>query len=159
MHISFFTLFDATIISHLDSESITRMFQGVPEMFRCFDGCTSSFILYKIWTTPNVAAALQTPQKIVGTASFSRISKIAATSAPVHAPVPGNGIATKIHRPMALYLWTSRPLRCAFFSRAVIFSCHHGLRFFSQWKMWRMYRIEKGTGTMLPNIAAISASG
>ena len=43
--------------------------------------------------------AMVTPRKMTGTARFKRISSTAAMSAPVHAPVPGNGMATKSSSP------------------------------------------------------------
>ena len=43
--------------------------------------------------------AMVTPRKMIGTARFKRISSTAAMSAPVHAPVPGNGMATKSSSP------------------------------------------------------------
>ena len=43
--------------------------------------------------------AMVTPRKMTGTARFKRISSTAAMSAPVHAPVPGSGMATKSSRP------------------------------------------------------------
>ena len=53
-----------------------------------------------------IAAAMQTPIKMIGTACFSFISISAAISAPVHAPVPGAGIATKISSPQGPYFFT-----------------------------------------------------
>ena len=43
--------------------------------------------------------AMVTPRKMTGTARFKRISSTAAMSAPVHAPVPGSGMATKSSSP------------------------------------------------------------
>ena len=43
--------------------------------------------------------AMVTPRKMTGTSRFKRISSTAAMSAPVHAPVPGNGMATKSSSP------------------------------------------------------------
>ena len=43
--------------------------------------------------------AMVTPSRMTGTARFKRISSTAAMSAPVHAPVPGSGMATKSSRP------------------------------------------------------------
>ena len=43
--------------------------------------------------------AMVTPSRMTGTARFKRISSTAAMSAPVHAPVPGNGMATKSSSP------------------------------------------------------------
>lgn len=45
--------------------------------------------------------AITTPQKITGTAFLSRRSISAAISDPVHAPVPGSGIATNSRSPHA----------------------------------------------------------
>ena len=43
--------------------------------------------------------AMTTPRKMTGTARFRRMLSTAAISAPVHAPVPGSGMATKIKSP------------------------------------------------------------
>ena len=43
--------------------------------------------------------AMATPSRMTGTARFRRISSTAAMSAPVHAPVPGSGMATKSSSP------------------------------------------------------------
>ena len=43
--------------------------------------------------------AIISPRKIAGTDFFILIPISAAISAPVHAPVPGNGIATKKNKP------------------------------------------------------------
>ena len=43
--------------------------------------------------------AMVTPSRMTGTARFRRISSTAAMSAPVHAPVPGSGMATKSSSP------------------------------------------------------------
>lgn len=43
--------------------------------------------------------AMTTPRKMTGTARFKRMLSTAAISAPVHAPVPGSGMATKIKSP------------------------------------------------------------
>ena len=43
--------------------------------------------------------AMATPSRMTGTARFKRISSTAAMSAPVHAPVPGSGMATKSSSP------------------------------------------------------------
>ena len=78
-----------------------------------------------MWIKPKVtvvimAAAIHTPKKMEGMALFNRMSSTAATNAPVQAPVPGNGMATRMQRPIALYLRTTRPFRWAFFSSRVI---------------------------------------
>ena len=43
--------------------------------------------------------AMATPRKMTGTARFKRILSTAAMSAPVHAPVPGSGMATNSSSP------------------------------------------------------------
>ena len=43
--------------------------------------------------------AMVTPSRMTGTARFKRISSTAAMRAPVHAPVPGSGMATKSSSP------------------------------------------------------------
>ena len=83
-----------------------------------------------------IPAAIQTPRKIVGIAFFSLMSSIAATRAPVQAPVPGSGTATKMHKPKALYFLTSLPLICAFFSRLEIIQSSRSLRLLSQEKIF-----------------------
>ena len=96
-----------------------------------------------MWINPKVtiviiAAAMHTPRKMAGMAFFSRMSSTAATKAPVQAPVPGSGMATRMQRPMVLYYRTTRPFRWAFFSSRVIFSSHHLLRLRSQVNTCRM---------------------
>lgn len=43
--------------------------------------------------------AKSTPKKLADTAAQNGISRMAATNAPVHAPVPGKGTATNSIRP------------------------------------------------------------
>ena len=50
--------------------------------------------------------AISSPSRIMGTAVFSLISRIEAITAPVQAPVPGRGTATKSRRPSASYFRT-----------------------------------------------------
>ena len=59
-----------------------------------------------------ISPAPTTPQKIDAIAFALFISKRDATSAPVHAPVPGRGIATKMKSPQAAYF----SIRGRFFS-------------------------------------------
>ena len=47
--------------------------------------------------------AAKTPKHIIGKATFLFIPRTVATIAPVHAPVPGRGIATKTNSPNAAY--------------------------------------------------------
>ena len=57
--------------------------------------------------------AMSTPAKMEGRAFRSGMSKKAAASAPVQAPVPGRGTATKSMSPRYLYFVTFRPFRWA----------------------------------------------
>ena len=50
-----------------------------------------------------IAAAVSTPRAMAGKASFTFMSIIAAISEPVHAPVPGSGIATNRNSPQKAY--------------------------------------------------------
>ena len=47
--------------------------------------------------------AVNTPSAITGNDFFTCMSKASATNAPVHAPVPGRGIATKRYNPHFAY--------------------------------------------------------
>ena len=98
--------------------------------------------------------AMRTPAKMEGTALRRGMSRKAATRAPVQAPVPGRGMATKMARPRYLYLVTFRPFRWAFFSRVVTRWFSRGSRRRIHWKIRRMYTTIKGTGNMLPTTAA-----
>ena len=56
--------------------------------------------LIPTWVRPSIMRpAVITPRNTAGKAFFSRMSKNAAARLPVHAPVPGNGMATKSHSP------------------------------------------------------------
>ena len=50
-----------------------------------------------------MSPAAITPAKIAGIACFHFRRNTAATSAPVHAPVPGSGIAKRTNSPKAAY--------------------------------------------------------
>ena len=57
--------------------------------------------------------AIKTPIAIAGIAIFNRILSMADTKAPIHAPVPGSGIATKMQIPQKAYLMTTLLFTCA----------------------------------------------
>ncbi len=104
-----------------------------------------------------MAPAMTTPRKMAGTAWRIRISSRAATNAPVQAPVPGSGMATRITRPGRRYFRTTRPFRWARRSRAVTFS-PNSFVFRSHPKIRRISSKMKGTGTMFPAMAATQAA-
>ena len=83
---------------------------------------------------------------------FSFISSIAAISAPVQAPVPGSGIATKINNPQNAYFCTVSDLLFALFSRRVTSPSSLGI--FSRIKanIFLMNIIINGTGIRFPII-------
>ena len=62
-------------------------------------------------TAVMIAAAIHTPRKTQGNACFTFIFISAATRAPVHAPVPGRGIATNRRSPKGPYFSTVSLLR------------------------------------------------
>ena len=94
---------------------------------------------------------------MAGRAVRSRRSSTSATRAPVQAPVPGSGIATRMIRPMVRYFFTIRPLRCARRSSQSIFGPTQ-LDLRSQSKIRRSKRMRKGIGTRLPRMAAAAAA-
>ena len=55
-------------------------------------------------TASMMAPAAATPSRIISMACFRSTPSSEATSAPVQAPVPGRGMATRINRPKSLYL-------------------------------------------------------
>ena len=55
-------------------------------------------------TASTMAPAAATPSRIISMACFRSTPSSEATSAPVQAPVPGRGMATRINRPRSLYL-------------------------------------------------------
>ena len=80
-----------------------------------FNLCTAPILMPQDYTTVKTAStpwemirtatpAMQTPIPMAGTAAYSRRPSMAATSAPVHAPVPGRGMATRMSRPSSSYL-------------------------------------------------------
>ena len=95
---------------------------------------------------------------MLGSALRRGISRKAATSAPVQAPVPGSGMATKIIRPRYLYLVTFCPFRWAFFSSLSTRLLSLGMWRRIQRKIRRMYTTMKGTGIILPIMAATNAA-
>ena len=116
----------------------------------------------KVFINPKVAEstitpASNTPKQIAISASFRRISRMPATSAPVHAPVPGNGIATNRQSPHRRYFVTSLPLMCALFSIRSMIAPHIGcLR--SQVNTCRMKSTINGTGIIFPTKLAKNSS-
>ena len=106
-----------------------------------------------------IPAAMSTPSRMLGTALRIRMSSSAATSAPVHAPVPGSGMATKISSPSGPYFCTVSPLRCALLSIFATKPSSFGICRRIHANICRMNRIMNGTGSILPSTAAVSASG
>lgn len=99
-------------------------------------------------TKVTIKPATITPSNIGRIASFNRISIKAATKAPVQAPVPGNGIATKINKPKDLYFFTELLLFSALSSN--FFINFTNLVFLSHSKICRINNKINGTGIMLP---------
>ena len=83
-----------------------------------------------------MAPAVMTPSVMDGQASFRSISIMAAISAPVHAPVPGSGIATNMNRPQNWYFFTVSILLMARFSSFVTRLFSHLLFVRSQAKIF-----------------------
>ncbi len=64
-------------------------------------------------------AVLMTPRAMAGKARFRRMSSMAATRAPVHAPVPGSGMATRTKSPQKAYFCTTSDFFSARISKRV----------------------------------------
>ena len=105
-----------------------------------------------------IAAAMHTPTKITGTALFSFRCSRAATSAPVQAPVPGSGMATRIKSPQLPYFSTTSPFPSARFSKRVISPSNRLQCVLSQAKIRRIKMMMNGTGTMFPRMEEPSAT-
>ena len=88
-----------------------------------------------------------------GKASFTFMSIIAAMREPVHAPVPGRGMATKRNRPQKAYFFTVSILPMARFSSRVTRLSSQRLFVRSQAKIFLMNTMINGTGTRFPMIA------
>ena len=98
--------------------------------------------------------ATTTPAKMDGMAFLKGISRNAAAKAPVQAPVPGRGMATKSISPRYLYFVTFCPFRCAFFSSLSTRRFSRGICRRIHWKILRIYTRIKGTGRIFPMMAA-----
>lgn len=98
-----------------------------------------------------------TPIIIAGNALFILISSIAATSAPVHAPVPGSGIATRSTRPNHSYFSTIPDCFFAFSSNLQTRWSSFSLLVLINANTFRTNNMIIGTGIKLPIIAAKSA--
>ena len=107
-------------------------------------------------TTETITAAMRTPSAMAGNACFRRISNTAATSEPVHAPVPGSGIATRMHRPSSSYFFSRSSFAAAFFSSRDTSRSRNALFFLSHSNARRVKRIRNGTGKRFPIIAVIN---
>ena len=101
--------------------------------------------------------AVKTPAPIMGIAFFMRMSKMDATKAPVHAPVPGKRTATSKKSPKFLYLFTFSPLRWALISNLSITGAVFSY-VLSQEKILRKNNKIKGTGIIFPMKDANNAS-
>ena len=86
-----------------------------------------------------------------------RISSTSATSAPVHAPVPGRGMATSSTSPSVRYFRTVRPFKCARRSRRSTFGPSHAL-FRIRANTRRSSSKIQGTGVRFPAIAVTAAT-
>ncbi|MPN42900.1 hypothetical protein SDC9_190458 [bioreactor metagenome] len=93
--------------------------------------------------------AIKTPLAIMGKHFLIRMSVRAAISAPVHAPVPGNGIATNISKPQSRQRFTLSLCRI---ERISSFSMSFEKPFLlrKNWKILRINNNINGTGIMLP---------
>ena len=96
--------------------------------------------------------AVTTPSAIGGKASLTRISSMAAMSEPVHAPVPGSGMATKMNRPQKRARRTVSDFLSARCSMRVTKPLSRSLFVRSQAKILRMKSTMNGTGTRLPRM-------
>lgn len=119
---------------------------------------------YSMALTPYVnivtmQAAVRTPIAIDGNALLSCMSSIAAIRAPVHAPVPGSGIATNIIKPQNWYLRTCSFLLSALSSKCLTMRASLSLLLCIHLKILRINSIMKGIGTRLPITDTIKASG
>ena len=102
-------------------------------------------------------AAIRTPAAMAGIARFSCMSSIAAIRAPVQAPVPGSGIATKSIRPQNSYFKTFSLFLSALASILAAIPASHSLLPFIQLNILRMKTIMNGIGIKFPITAAITA--
>ena len=94
--------------------------------------------------------AVTTPSAIGGKASLTRISSMAAMSEPVHAPVPGSGMATNKNRPQKRARRTVSDFLSARCSMRVTKALSRSLFVRSHAKILRMKSTMNGTGTRLP---------
>ena len=100
---------------------------------------------------------MTTPAAMAGRAVRMRISSTSATSAPVHAPVPGRGMATSSTSPSVRYFRTFRPFKCARRSRRSTFGPSHAL-FRIRANTRRSSSKMQGTGVRFPAIAVTAAT-
>ena len=98
--------------------------------------------------------AMTMPAKMDGRAFRSGMSRNAAAREPVHAPVPGRGMATNSSSPRYLYLVTVWPFRWALRSSLSTRLLSQGRRRRIHRKIRRIYTTMKGTGSTLPTTAA-----
>lgn len=98
-----------------------------------------------------MVAAQQFPKKIAIKAFLILMFNRAAIAEPVHTPVVGNGIATKINRPNILYFLTVLLFFATLFvmALAILFPIDV---FLNQAIRGRISNSIKGTGTMLPKM-------
>ena len=94
--------------------------------------------------------AMALPIKIDGNAHLNRMLSKAAIRLPLHTPVPGRGIATKIKSPHAPYFCILGPF--LFKDLSAIFSTIflNGFVFFRYWKTGLTVNRIIGAGSMLP---------
>ena len=101
--------------------------------------------------------ATTSPSKIAGRAVRRRMSSRDATSAPVQAPVPGRGMATRTNSPARRYFRTMRPFRWARRSSQTIFGPKNRVSR-SQLNTRRVSSMINGTGNRFPKIAITQAT-
>jgi len=114
-------------------------------------------------TVIDITQVISTPILIAAMAVFSLISNIAAISAPVHAPIPGNGsgIATKSNKPINTPRRSLTPLDFAFSSNLSANLPNVLLIFRIHANILRINKMINGTGKILPikHVAALSITG
>ena len=121
---------------------------------------------YVIEITPYIAPivkrlAINTPIPMAGRAVFNLMSKMAAMSAPVHAPIPGNGIgiATNNINPINTPRRRRVPFDFAFSSNLSAILPRRLLIFRIKSKILRMNMIINGTGRTFPIMHMIELMG
>ena len=97
-----------------------------------------------------ITPAVSTPSSIIGKAFFSLSPRSADIREPVHAPVPGRGIATRMNSPSISYFSITSILFSARFSSFSAIPARNLLFFFIQSNILRTNRMINGTGSIFP---------